>query len=127
MTLGFGTLPRTARRTHESHTRRPVRVISAVYPAQSREQRRLLARNAGHMGRLAALGVALLITAFAVSRVGGGSSEAQASSSGGLPVVVPEARSAAPCADVELRSGLCIVPITPTAAYEMTPHSEGRA
>ena len=44
MTLGIGTLP--------TRTRQPVRVISAVYPVQSREQRRLLARNASHAGRL---------------------------------------------------------------------------
>ena len=51
MTLGIGTLP--------TRTRQPVRVISAVYPVQTREQRRLLARNASHAGRLVAIGVAL--------------------------------------------------------------------
>ena len=80
MTLGIGTLPTS---------RQPVRVIRAVYPVQTREQRRLLARNAGHMGRLVAVGVALLIAAFAAFSAGG-SDDTQASS-GGLPVLVPEA------------------------------------
>ena len=88
MTLGIGTLP--------LRTRQPVRVISAVYPRQTREQRRLLARNAGHMGRLVAVGVALLITAVAVFSAGGGSEDAQASSAGGLPVIVPQAHSGPP-------------------------------
>ena len=79
MTLGIGTLPTR---------RQPVRVIRAVYPVQTREQRRLMARNAGHMGRLAALGAALLIAAVAVFSTGG-SDDTQASS--GLPVLVPEA------------------------------------
>ena len=39
MTLGIGTL--------STRTRQPVRVINAVYPVQTRAQRRLLARNAG--------------------------------------------------------------------------------
>ena len=82
MTLGIGTLP--------TRTRQPVRVIRAVYPVQSREQRRLMARNTGHMGRLVALGVALLITAVVVFSAGGGSHDSQASSSGGLPVIVPQ-------------------------------------
>jgi hypothetical protein len=116
MTLGIGTLP--------TRTRQPVRVITSVYPVQSREQRRLLARNAGHMGRLAALGVALLITAVAVFAAGGGSGGAQASSAGGLPVIAPEARSAPPswaCQDVALRSGLC------SASFFVETGAEGRA
>ena len=119
MTLGIGTLP--------TRTRQPVRVISAVYPVQSRYQRRLLARNASHAGRLVAIGVALLITAFAVFTAGGGSSDAQASGPDGLPVIVPEARSAplsATCANPELRSGLCIVSFN---TYEVSSGSEGRA
>ena len=48
------------------------------------------------MGRLVALGVALLITAVAVFSTGASSGDAQASSMGGLPVIVPEARSAPP-------------------------------
>jgi hypothetical protein len=107
MTLGFGTL--------HTRTRQPVRVISAVYPVQSREQRRLLARNAGHMGRLVALGVALAITAFAVFSAGS-SNDTQASSAG-LPVIESDTRSAAHVVDV-----------TPSwQAYELTLNSEGRA
>src|SRR6185436_3012156 len=94
MTLGIGTLP--------TRTRQPVRVIRAVNPVQSREQRRLLARNAGHMGRLVALGVALLITAVAVFSAGGGSHDSQASSSGGLPVIVPQAHAAPPANGVNI-------------------------
>jgi hypothetical protein len=68
------------------------------------------------MGRLAALGVALIITAFAVFSAGG-SSDTQAASSGGLPVIVPEARSAGHVLDV-----------TPSwQAYQLTLESEGRA
>jgi len=111
MTLGIGTLP--------LRTRQPVRVISAVYPRQTREQRRLLARNAGHMGRLVALGVALLITAVAVFSAGGGSDDAQASSTGGLPVIAPQAHSA-PQANVVSIDGT-------TVAYELTVNAEGRA
>jgi hypothetical protein len=111
MTLGIGTLP--------TRTRQPVRVIRAVYPVQSRAQRRLMARNAGHMGRLVALGVALLITAVAVFSAGGGSNDTHASSSGGLPVIVPEARSAPPAAVINVDG-------TPVA-YEMTLGTEGRA
>jgi len=108
MTLGIGTL--------STRSRQPVRVISAVYPVQTREQRRLLARNAGHMGRLAALGVALIITAFAVFGAGG-SNDTQAASAGGLPVIDSEARSAAHVTDV-----------TPSwQAYELMLNSEGRA
>ena len=62
MTLGISTL--------STRTRQPVRVINAVYPVQTRAQRRLLARNASHAGRLVALGVALVITAFAVFAAG---------------------------------------------------------
>ena len=90
MTLGIGTLP--------IRTRQPVRVIRAVYPVQTREQRRLLARNAAHMGRLVALGVALLVTAAAVFSASGSPNDTQASSAGGLPVIVPHARSAPPAA-----------------------------
>lgn len=111
MTLGIGTLP--------TRTRQPVRVIRAVYPVQSREQRRLLARNAGHTGRLVALGVALLITAFAVFSAGGSPDDTQASSAGGLPVIVPEARSAPPAAVVNIDGA--------PVAYELTLASEGRA
>jgi len=111
MTLSIGTLP--------TRGRQPVRVIRAVYPVQSREQRRLMARNAGHMGRLAALGVALLITAFAVFSAGGSSDDAQASSAGGLPVIVPEARSAPPAAVVDITGA--------PVAYELTLNAEGRA
>jgi len=119
MTLGIGTL--------SIRTRQPLRVINAVYPVQTRAQRRLLARNASHAGRLVALGIALVITAFAVFAAGGGSSDAQASTSGGLPVIVPEARSAplsATCANPELRSGLCIVSFS---THEVSSGSEGRA
>jgi len=119
MTLGIGTL--------STRSRQPVRVINAVYPVQTRAQRRLLARNASHAGRLVALGVALVITAFAVFAAGGGSSDAQASTSGGLPVIVPEARTAplsATCANPELRSGLCIVSFN---TYEVSSGPEGRA
>jgi len=128
MTLGIGTL---STRGHQ-----PVRVISAVYPVQTREQRRLLARNASHAGRLVAIGLALVITAFAVFAAGGSSSDAHASS-GGLPLSielgtpqtlgVPEARSAtlsATCANAELRSGLCIVSFS---TQEVSSGSEGRA
>lgn len=129
MTLGIGTL--------STRTRQPVRVISAVYPVQTREQRRLLARNASHAGRLAAIAVALVITALAVFSAGGGSSDAQASTSAGLPISielgtpqtpgVPAARSAplsSTCANPELRSGLCIVSFS---TYEVSSGSEGRA
>jgi hypothetical protein len=111
MTLSIGTLP--------TRTRQPVRVIRAVYPVQSREQRRLMGRNAGHMGRLAALGVALLITAFAVFGAGGSSDDTQASSAGGLPVIVPEARSAPPANVVNIDGA--------PVAYELTLNAEGRA
>ena len=110
MTLGIGTLP--------LRTRQPVRVITAVYPRQTREQRRLLTRNAGHMGRLVALVVALLITAVAVFSAGG-SNDAQASSSGGLPVIVPEARSAAPAHVISVDRT--------SVAYELTVDAEVRA
>jgi hypothetical protein len=111
MTLGIGTLP--------GHTRRPVRVISAVYPVQSREQRRLLARNAGHTGRLVALAVALLITAVAVFASGGSTGDTQASSVGGSPVVVPEARTAPPVFGIGTDGA--------PQAYELTLDAEGRA
>ena len=58
MTLGIGTLPT---RNHQ-----PVRVIRAVYPVQTGQQRRLLARNASHAGRLVAIGVALITAAIAL-------------------------------------------------------------
>jgi hypothetical protein len=111
MTLGIGTLP--------IRTRQPVRVIRSVYPVQSREQRRLLARNAGHMGRLVAVGVALLITAVAVFTAGGNSDGVQASSAGGLPVIVPEARSAPPASGTDIAG----VPM----AFELTLDAEGGA
>jgi hypothetical protein len=111
MTLGIGTLP--------TRTRQPVRVIRAVYPVQSRQQRRLMARNAGHMGRLVALGVALLITAVAVFSAGGGSNDTQASSAGGLPVIVPEARGAPPAMVISVDGA--------PVAYELPSNAEGRA
>jgi hypothetical protein len=111
MTLGIGTLP--------SRSRQPVRVIRAVYPVQTRQQRRLMARNAGHMGRLTAIGVALLIATFAVFSAGGSADGTQASSAGGLPVIVPEARSAPPAAVVSIDGA--------PVAYELTSTAEGRA
>ena len=111
MTLGIGTLP--------TRTRQPVRVITAVYPVQTREQRRLMARNASHMGRLVAIGVALLIAAIAVFSAGGRSDDAQASTAGGLPVIAPEARSAAPANVVNIAGA--------PVAYELTVSAEGRA
>src|SRR5690349_1281548 len=104
MSLGFGTLP--ARR-------RPVRVITAVYLPQTREQRRLLARNAGHFGRLVAIGVALVIAAYAVF-TGGGSSNAQASTA--TTVDVPQAH-VAPAAGTRAAAGAYLIDLT----------SEGRA
>ena len=96
-----------------------MRVIRAVYPAQTREQRRLLARNAGHMGRLVALGVALLITAVAVFSAAGRSNDSQASSAGSLPGIVPEARNAPPAAVLSLGGA--------SVAYELKLNAEGRA
>ena len=124
MTLGIGTLP---------SRRQPVRVISAVYPVQTPEQRRHLAHNASHAGRLVAVGVALLITAVAVFSAGGSNNSKAASSAGGLPGVVPEACSApssVACQDVVLRSGFCsvsyITDVSPSG-YEVAMSSEGRA
>ena len=111
MTLGIGTLP--------TRTRQPVRVIRAVYPVPTREQRRLMARNASHMGRLVALGVALVVTAAAVFSAGGSSNDTQASSAGGLPVIVSEARSAAPAAVVNIDGAPVL--------YELSLNAEGRA
>jgi hypothetical protein len=110
MTLGIGTL--------STRTRQPVGVITTVYPMQTREQRRLMARNAGHTGRLVALGVALVVTAAAVFSAGGSSTDTQASSAGGLPVIVPEARSAPPAA---------VIGFDRVVAYEMSLNTEGRA
>jgi hypothetical protein len=45
-----------------------------------------MARNAGHMGRLVGVGVALMITAAALFAAGSGSSDSQATA-GGLPVI----------------------------------------
>jgi hypothetical protein len=111
MSLGIGTLP--------IRTRQPVRVISAVYPVQTRAQRRLTARSASHMGRLVAIAVALMITAVAVFTAGGGSSEAQASTEGGLPVIVPEARSAPPANVVSIDGK--------SVSYVVTVDTESRA
>ena len=116
MTLGIGTLP---------SRRQPVRVISAVYPVQTPEQRRHLAHNASHAGRLVAVGVALLITAVAVFSAGGSNNSKAASSAGGLPTGVPEARSApssVACPDELLHSDVCTL-----SAYEASTESEGRA
>jgi hypothetical protein len=63
-----------------------VRVISSVYPVQTRQQRRLLARNAGHMGRLVGIGAALLITAACLFAAGSGS-RSDTHASAGLPVI----------------------------------------
>jgi hypothetical protein len=77
-----------------------------------------MARNASHMGRLVAIAVALLVTAVAVFSAGG-SNDAQASSAGGLPVIVPEARSAVPANVINIDGS--------PAAYELALNAEGRA
>jgi hypothetical protein len=124
MTLSVGTL--------STRRRQPVRVITAVYPAQTRQQRRIMVRNAGHAGRILAMGIALIITAVTVFSARG--SNDREASSAGLPVIVPEARSApsqSGCPDVALRSGLCSVYVTDMAprAYSLPAlqSGEGRA
>ena len=99
MTLGIGTM---------QGRRQPARTITAVYPARTRQQRRLLARQAGHAGRLVAVGVALIIAAVAV--FGAGSPDGRGSAVTQQSFVVPEARGAPMpsfCEDMARRSGLC--------------------